>query len=465
MLNVSLNKLPENLDPTNLRFMEHFLLVQLYSQTLVRVDETGSIISYLAKRWSYEEKTTSFTFNINDEALFSDGSRLTCEDVAWSLSRHFWESSNSVVANYLGIALLENRIKDNSIHPSFICLSDTKLQIKLKKYYSPLLFVLTMPGFSVTKKYKKFIPIGSGPLKLLDQKAFTFISNGYFKEKIKLQEIKLIEKSSTNEAIDAFNSSEIDLSLGLNLVDFKENRFIKENIHPIYSESLASAHLYFNTDGIYKLQENRKRLFLMFSEVADVFTNKTEYFERLKTFIPDGLLPKKYYKGIKAELVNVSYKSPISAKIVLNKSIFSEDFSLIAQKIAKKYNITINIILSDSTEFLRHMKNKDFDLIGGRYVGNYPDPDAFIDSINKFSNLYYGNFETGLFFKQLEKYRFEKIETTRLKMYAQEFLDFEANLYIIPLFRLKIPILVRKELSLPNTKFRYEGELWKIFWK
>ncbi|MFZ4402727.1 MAG: ABC transporter substrate-binding protein [Pseudobdellovibrionaceae bacterium] len=102
MLNVSLNKLPETLDPTSLRFMEHFLIVQLFAQTLVCVDESGSIISYLAKKWSYEEKTTSFNFNINGEVRFSDGSRMTCEDIAWSLSRHFWESSNSVVANYLG---------------------------------------------------------------------------------------------------------------------------------------------------------------------------------------------------------------------------------------------------------------------------------------------------------------------------------------------------------------------------
>ncbi|MGZ3789775.1 MAG: ABC transporter substrate-binding protein [Bacteriovorax sp.] len=468
MIKISLNQIPSELDPTKLRMMEHFLLLQLYSQTLVRVDETGELVSYLAKRWEYNSKLKEYIFSLDSEAKFSDGSPVTAHDVVWSLSRHFWINSSSIVANYLKVAFEQKEpIPVNHIHPAFRIVDDHTLAVRLKSFYSPLLHVLSMPGFSITKYQNgNFLDIGSGPLRLAsseNKNILVFSKNNFFKSPIELNQVSVVESPNLEISKKMFADGLIDLSLGLNVSELSSKSALDLGLTVTASESLATVHAYFNTKGILKNDQYRSLLSSVLSSSADEFAKNNLLIERLRSFFPIGVMPISYYNQ------KIQYKSSLipkgTIKIVLNQNIFPQEFVEILRSKMKANNISAEIILCSGSDLLETLKNKRYDIIGSRYVGNFPDPDAFIDFINSESPIHAGEFDSRSLFLSLEKNRFNSDQEQRLNSYVKSFHEFEQQNYITPLFRLKIPIVHRKELSFPNTKFRYEGELWRIFWK
>lgn len=467
MINVSLNQIPLDIDPTKLRMMEHFLLLQLYSQTLVRVDESGELVSYLAQRWEYDSRKKEYIFSIDQKAKFSDGTSVSSKDVVWSLSRHFWSDSLSIVANYLKVALLNSEtIQPGTIHPSFTIISDSKFSIRLKSFYSPLLHVLSMPGFSITKYLdKKFQMIGSGPLKIdggVNEK-IVFVGNPFFRGAIELNQVTVLESATFENTKKMFADGLIDLALGLNLSDLNIKASSTLGLAITPSESLATIHAYMNTRGLLKNDEYRETLSYILSLAADQFALKNSLVERLRNFLPVGIMPSSYYKQFIQTKKRAAPKETV--KIILNRNIFPEEFVNILKDEANNHNVLIDIVLCSGAELIEAFKNKKYDIVGSRYVGNFPDPDAYIDFINKDSPIHAGDFDSKPLFASLEVSRFESDQELRLGNYAKSFHEFEKKNYFTPLFRSKIPIVHRKELSFPNTKFRYEGELWRIFWK
>ena len=468
MINVSLNQLPVEIDPTKLRMMEHFLLLQLYSQTLVRVDESGELVSYLAKRWEYDTKKKEYIFSLDPNAKFSDGSIVTSRDVAWSLSRHFWIGSPSIVANYLKVALANtDPIQANHIHPAFKVINNHTLSIQLKSFYHPLLHVLSMPGFSITKYQEKdFKAIGSGPLKLEHDeniKKLIFLRNKFFQGSIELNQVTVFEAPIFETTKKMFADGVIDLALGLNLSDLSLKASSSLGLAITPSESLATIHAYINTKGVLRDDEYRQAMSSILSATADDFSKSNSLVERLNNFLPVGIMPKYYYKHPVQNKQGTAPKESI--KIVLNQNIFPVEFVDMLKMRARERNVSIVVVLCTGAELIETFKNKNYDIVGSRYVGNFPDPDAYIDFINSDSPIHAGEFDSKSLFASLEKSRFESDQELRLSEYVKSFHEFEQKNYFIPLFRSKIPIVHRKELSFPNTKFRYEGELWRIFWK
>jgi ABC-type oligopeptide transport system substrate-binding subunit len=468
MINISINQIPNDLDPTKLRMMEHFLLLQLYSQTLVRVDESGELVSYLAKRWEYNANRKEFIFFLDEKAKFSDGTVVTSKDVVWSLSRHFWKDSPSVVASYLGVAL-DNKgpIAVNQILPAFKILGEHSFSIHLKSFYHPLLHVLTMPGFSITKyQNESFSPIGSGPLKLendVKKGNLIFTKNILFTGKIELYQVSVTESSSFENTKKLFAEGQIDLALGVNSGDIDEKALSSLGVVVTPSDSLAVAHAYYNTTGILKNDHYRTTISGLLSSTMDDLSKGQKFLERIKTFFPVGIMPMSYYKqNNHFQIGSVPEKT---IKIALMQKYFSNVFKDLLIKKAHEYKISIDVRLCNGPEILDVLKNKDYDVVGVSYVGNFPDPDAFLDFINSESPIHAGEFDAKSLFANLERSRFISDQGQRLSEYEKSFHEFEQKNYFVPLYRSKIPIVHRRALTFPNTKFRYEGELWRIFWK
>jgi len=59
----------------------------VYEQ-LVTLDRNNQLVPLLAERWQVNAAQTQFTFHLNPEAKFADGSPVQAEDVKWSFERH-----------------------------------------------------------------------------------------------------------------------------------------------------------------------------------------------------------------------------------------------------------------------------------------------------------------------------------------------------------------------------------------
>lgn len=62
------------------------VLVQLYD-TLVKWDAAGKLVPSLATKWAQSTDGLKYTFTLRDDVKFSDGTKLTAKDVAYSFNR------------------------------------------------------------------------------------------------------------------------------------------------------------------------------------------------------------------------------------------------------------------------------------------------------------------------------------------------------------------------------------------
>ena len=106
---------------------------------LVRVDKTGTKLEPgLAESWTMSDDGLTYTFKIRD-AKFSDGSPLTADDAAYTLTRirddegSLWSDSYKIIA-------------------SAEATDDRTLVVKLNSPSAPFLSTLAMPGASVISK-------------------------------------------------------------------------------------------------------------------------------------------------------------------------------------------------------------------------------------------------------------------------------------------------------------------------
>ena len=74
-------------------FLPHFMengwdgnITQAIFAPLVGLDKEGKPIPILAKKWDISEDQLTYTFHLNDDVKFSDGSPLTADDVAFTLT-------------------------------------------------------------------------------------------------------------------------------------------------------------------------------------------------------------------------------------------------------------------------------------------------------------------------------------------------------------------------------------------
>jgi peptide/nickel transport system substrate-binding protein len=158
MINISLSNISFDVDPVKAWNYQHFLILQAISETLVKTDESGRFVSGIAKSWNISNEGKLVTFNIDEKAIFQDGTRVRANDVAISISRHFTKESKSVVVSYLRdvVASKNKVVEEGKILDSIKVINEKKISIELAGPYVPLLSVLSMPGFSIFKAEEKF---------------------------------------------------------------------------------------------------------------------------------------------------------------------------------------------------------------------------------------------------------------------------------------------------------------------
>jgi peptide/nickel transport system substrate-binding protein len=81
MLKVIIPSLPQSFDPTQLKLIEHFMLLQMTCQTLVSVDGDGNLVGDLADRWHISSDGKEIRVWLNEKSVFSNGNKVTAEDV------------------------------------------------------------------------------------------------------------------------------------------------------------------------------------------------------------------------------------------------------------------------------------------------------------------------------------------------------------------------------------------------
>ena len=131
---------------------------------LVKYDDAGEIVMDLGQSYELLEDQVTWEFKIREDAVFHDGTPVTAEDVAWSLTRVMTDESSSDYMNFSPLA-------------EAVAVDDYTVHVVSKDPYPIMLQLLCKGGAAVLPKAyfeengeEAWLanPIGSGPYQLTE---------------------------------------------------------------------------------------------------------------------------------------------------------------------------------------------------------------------------------------------------------------------------------------------------------
>jgi len=480
MLEIGMTAVPKTADPRELWNFQHFLVAQCMYQTLVRVSESGRLVSDLAKRWEVDQAGMTYTFELNEKAVFHDGSGVTASDVAFSLARHFWPGSPSVVQNHLKSVMSgTDNLKDGTLPSGIKVLNEHSLQLTLIHPYPPMLYVLAMPGFSVVSKKHATSPtkkwIGSGPMNgNFDSTKGTWSLHAfdrYAGSKPKTNGIHIRGISGYPEIETLIKDKALDVIIGAPVSEVMEaKQFPGYNV--TRTNSLFYNHLFYNNrQSLFKNSEFRRDLGHLIQSIAKKPASVTSFITYEPYYIPRGVMPGSYYQRTDIDITPDEFGKKWAhltkgkkLHVVVLKNAYSQRMLDDFEAAIKKTGLDLQFDRIAVGEYFDILKNDKYDIITGLYVGNFPDPDGFLDPLMETSKARFGVIPSRDLFTAIEKVRYVTPAEKRLEEYSRILRSFEDNWYLVPLYRISVPIIHNAQLSIPDTSFRYEAELWNMFW-
>jgi ABC-type transport system substrate-binding protein len=471
--------MPETMDPLTNRTWMQFLAVQSTFQTLVRNDESGSIVGDLARRWDVLDNGRSFRFTLREGVKFHSGSVVTAHDVAYSLARHVWPNSKSVIKGYIqdNVIGAEN-VPEGKLPMGIQPVSTNQVTITLQKAYPTFLSLLALPGFSIVEisKVAQSTIVGSGPMiPTFDPatKSWRFLKNpSYLGSGSLAEELLLVSLPSVSRTIELLKSNEVDLVIGFPMAEL-DTISMPTSYIATPSNSLAYLHFFFNSERREELgqQSTRKTIGILIQHALHDVKFQNLFFENQKTFLPRGVMPAKYYKQSEClaeqAVLPASTQSSLRQRplqIVVGSHFLPKQAVERLQETLKRNGIGADVIWVDRKEHVRRNEAKDFDIITGSYMGNIPDPDGFLEPLNPSNPGRHGFFDSRLFFQKICGVRFHDEAAVRLAKYSDVMEEFESLWYVVPLYRVRLPLIHRREVQLPDTTFKYEVELHRLAW-
>ena len=479
MMNLSMTSLPERLDPAEAWNYQQFLLIQTVFDTLVRVNENGRIVASLARKWFVSDQGRTYTLKLDSAARFQNGQPVEADDVAYSIARHFWPESKSIVKVYLSKILIgTDRVESGKLPSGIQVINRHELSFKLLNPYPPFLSILAMPGFSILKKdaHHDDRPNGSGPMiGTFNKNAKTWLLRRYESYsgiKPKTAEFCIQEKSTIADVLRSFNAGELDVAISVPFSDLDPTA-VPKGVRVVRTDSLVFSHLYVNpTHPLLKQAGFRKDLAGLIYSTIEQPGVLSPFQQESTHFMPKGILPSAYYVRPKNRISARAFRSKwggdhsnAKLRFIIPKGYFGEPLIKALSKAFEEAGLLADLQTPPSQELNRRFDNHDFDLISMPYMGNFPDPDGFLELLHEGIGFKQGFEPSKNLFKLLSEARFIADPTKRLRAYSSALTDFEALDYVIPLFHVNLPMLAKEGISIPDTSYRYEAELKNLFWQ
>lgn len=479
VIHLSFLSTPRRLDPTTLLYSHDFLFIQPIFDTLTRLDDNGRAVASLAKRWTVDGAGTLFTFELHPGARFHHGNPIESRDVANSLARHFWPGSKSGVKSYLeNILVGAKEVKKGELPSGLTILGPHSISFRLVGPYAPFLSVLAMPGFGIYPKDWDFSkdPNGSGPMKAryIKESQCWHLERyeDYLGPKPRTKTFRISAVPSLADNLKGIQTGELDLALGFNYSSMDPERMPSE-VEILKTNSAIIRHLYLNPDHpLLKDKAFRQDLAALIHGVTKEPVFQSPFMTLGSHIMPKGILPDRYYDRKILPMTPSYFKQKWGKtakahelRFTLNKGTFHP------ARLERLYNTFTAAGLQFKLDpktikgIIETQQKHDFDIIGLGYVGNFSDPDGFLEILQEGSTFKKPFLPSRELLQKLAQARFIQDPGERLNAYTEALLHFENQYYVIPLFHMNAPILHRKDIHLPDNRYRDESELTKIYWK
>ena len=467
---------PRSLDPaTGFSDVENQVITNLFDGLTEYDPKDNHPIPAGAESWKISADGRTYTFHLRKNAKWSDGSPVTAQDYEYGLKRLLNPKTASEYAFILyyvknGQAYNEGKIKDPK-QVGIKTLNKETLQITLN---APTPFFLTICALFTVKPAKQSVVekfgenwalpehiVTNGAYKLkewIPQKAITLVKNPNYWDaaRAKIQEVKFYPTADRETAIKMYESGEIDTVKRLPGIRVPELQ--KRPDFHVYPQNAV---FYFSMNNKKSPFDNPKvrQAFSMSIDrkaITDFIMKAGE--KPSGSFVPSGMPEYKSvyevpYDPVKAKqlLTEAGYGDP--SKLPPIEMIYNTDqmYQQIVQAVQQmwKKNLGINITLRnmDWKTLVKTRMMGDFQLARDRWIGDYLDPNTYLEIFLTGSPMDYAGYSNKQFDALVAQAGKEADPANRMALMAQaeKILLEEAGL--IPVATYTTTYLVKPQLK------------------
>ncbi len=201
----SLHGPSDSLDPANFTSDIDYQRGRAHYNGLVQLNDDIIPQPELAEEFSANTDATEWTFKIRKGVEFHDGSKLTADDVVYSMNRHYGEDSVSVVKSLVSVVDEWKKVDQYTVKAT------------LSSPFADLAAVLGEKQFKVVKDGTTDFsnPVGTGPFTLSEfqpgVRSLQVRNENYWREGANLDEIQIFAITDSVARVNALLSGDIDM--------------------------------------------------------------------------------------------------------------------------------------------------------------------------------------------------------------------------------------------------------------
>jgi ABC-type transport system substrate-binding protein len=444
-------------EPAEINLVEEAEVYSNAYEPLVATDEDGNLMPSLAERWESKDNGSAFHFTLRLDARFHDGHPLTAADVKASFERSARRVCSALPPGFAAIhGVVDFAEKRTDDLAGVIAHAEDRLEIRLKEPLPIYPSLLSDPRMAVTRSSSDVEEgqplLGTGPFRLRsrDRKTLVFErgTDHWKGVETKVDAVEFRHVSSAAGIASGLRSGEIDLARDLLPGDLEE--FLRDPRYRGRVVEVPQKTTYFvlfnsHTSPSGRAEALRRALSGVVNTTDLVWRSLGRFAQPAAGYLPPGILghdPGRRSQVIGLEkgkelLRSTGLAEPVHLKAAVHPLFQDRDESLFQALIAVwgELGVEISIESSDMESFLRAWThNDDLDLLMGRWIADYDDPDNFTHTLfNSETGIWRNYFSSAEADEILEKARAETSPSVREGLYRK----FERLLlgaaYLIPL--------------------------------
>ena len=362
-------------------------------ETLVTTDAQGNLMPQLCEQWKSSDESRSFVFTIRSNVRTHQGIALTAP-----LCKAAFENAVGLAAKQLPQAFtvihgVSNFLNGNTTEISGIqILSDQVLAIHLQEPLPIYPALLTDARTGIGIKHET--PIGTGPFRIASFQAERVLlerNNDYWKSAPPLIDQLEFRLSMTSAQIAAgFRRGEFDLVRDLHPQDYDEvlrDRRLRTGLAEVPKRNVYFAILNGNRP-VCNLPAVRKAICGIVRTHDLVRRTLGRSAEPAEGLIPPGILghdpDRRRYPLIREKIISLLESSKHTPPLRLTAAvhpIFQDRYAFFLKALLKEWSdigVEVTVATSLMATYLEATVHADqFDLLIGRYIADYNDPDNF----------------------------------------------------------------------------------------
>ncbi len=435
-----------SLDSTKVEALRNIQLLSTIYQTLIYKTERYNFQAELANRWQVNDSKDKYQFWI-DESFFHDGSKVTALDVAYSIARHLWPSSNSILKNKLKNSISGSTKLDENELPSGISVEQEHNSIifSLNHSTNDFMELLASPSLAVIQwqAFQLGQYIGSGPLMLSslpDTELLQFDRHNDYTgaRNLSPMSVKIYEDVSNLE--EDVLTEKVELAIGERTASLLENDQI---CRTALDDPKISFLLFNGNSPIFIDAAFRHDFYLLCRNLAKQFSSMHDELHLLDAYFPAGVMNESYYQ---TDLPYIDTKSFVDKwykhlnqfgfKIVItpNRGSISNFLMLLVNQLSINGYSPKQLITKTKDEVYEIIKTNSFDVVPRGWSDNIDDIDGFVQALRNRGPNSNDDEDFERAFKQMALANTILNKTQKKTAYAKAMQQLEAKHYFAPLF-------------------------------